>query len=217
MKHVSFLMLVFCLSAPTLAGVSLLVGGGVNSSYSDSEDEGPVKYSNRLGYNMGVGLQFTPLPGFSYVFEANVETRGENVTVNDSGSKSEIALRLEYLQIPIFAMFHVPAGRMKIDLFAGPVLGIPNAGEVETPGFVLVPAGVDTPPIMYPSGTWKIKDLAIQVGVEAGAGVEIPWRTISIFVRPSYYHGFTGHISEDDRGDYHQRNLKLKAGLRLPL
>jgi hypothetical protein len=217
MKHASFLAFVACLSTPALAGVSLTIGAGLNSSYTDSKDQGPVEYSNRLGYNFGVGLQLSPLARFSYVFEANIETRGENTTVRDSGSTGEIFLRLEYLQIPVFAMFHVPAGKVRVDLFAGPVLGIPISGEIESPGFVLSPGGGDTPPLVYPAGTWKLEHLAPQFGVEVGAGVDIPWRTISIFVRPSYYHGFTGRISEGENMDAQQRNIKVKAGLRLPL
>jgi hypothetical protein len=208
-----------CVTTVSFAQTSLTIGGGLNSSFSDNEDAGAIEYSNRLGYNLGVGLQFRRVPAMSFALEANLETRGETIRYsNGTQAPGEIFVKLQYLQVPAFWMLHIPARTMTVDLFAGPVLGIPVSGEVESPGFVLGGGGGDTPPFTYPAGKWKIEDLEMQFGVEVGLGLSVPWRAVSIFVRPSYYHGFTNKISEkgvnmDDR----QRNIKLKAGLQLPL
>ncbi len=197
----TFLAALCALGAPAQAqlAVSLTGGGGLNSSSTDA-DGGGAAYSNRLGYNLGAGLQLRPVPNFSYAFEANLETRGEDAEVDVDPFQGKYSLKLLYVQVPVYLMFHVPAGRATVDLFGGPVLGIPLSGSIES-DILFAPRG-------------EIENLWVQLGAEGGVGLEVPAGSVAVFLRSSYYHGFTP-VSRDmeDR----QRNIKLKAGVRVPL
>ena len=192
-------------------------GGGLNSSFSDVEEGDGVESRNRLGFNIGIGFEAQVAPSIWIVPELNLETRGQHAEGDDPFfGHAESRLDFTYLEIPVFFMLKIPAGKVTWNLFAGPELGILTAARAELE--------LNGEEVLSEDVTNQVKD--IDFGIEMGAGVEFPMGRGAFFIRPSYYVGFLDVADQDDDEDddepddseaLHLRNLKLKFGFRIPL
>jgi hypothetical protein len=192
-----------CLS---LAEDGLVVGGGFNSSFT-SQDGGGAEISNRPGFNLGVGYEFELAPSFVLLPELSLETRGEVYHLDASPfGAMDLRVKLLYLQVPVFLMFKAPVAVMTFNGFAGPALGILLSAKRE------VEAGGEVE-------TTDMKDEteSFDFGIEAGLGVEMPAGPGSVFVRPSYYLGLVKLADPEGDSDVFLRNIKLKAGFKIPI
>lgn len=184
----------FTLALPTLclSAGGLTIAGGINRSSIEYGGQGASPtFDDRRGYNVGIGYEGA-LTSSLYLFpEINLETRG---------AKSDLeSLELQYVQIPIFLLYKAPSDLVVVDFFAGPAIGIPFKGEVNTES----------------ETTDILRDLRfLEWGVEAGGGLEFEHRRFALFARPSYYWGLT-RLFAPGRPEYRNRNLKLRTGVRL--
>ncbi len=198
------LAVVLCLPLSSRAD-SFTLGGGLNFSTTDTEEEEGVEQSSRLGFNVGVGFEKEVAPGVFLVPEINLESRGAVAEGYDEDFDTDIkaTLKMTYLQVPLFLMLKFPAGGAVVSIFGGPSLGFNLSSEIklEADGESL---------------TVDVKDdtESLDFGLEIGAGLEFPLGTMTAFVRPSYYLGFMEYA---DGGDSHHRNFKLKAGVHFPI
>jgi hypothetical protein len=204
MKHLGSLFLLACLSSTAFAANGITLGGGLNFSTNDKDPGDGIEKSSRMGYNLGIGYEKETSPGFFLVPELNIETRGVVAKGYDEDTEEDAkaTLKMTYLQVPVFAMFKVPAGNALLSFFGGPSFGLNLSSEV-----ALEEAGNKV--------SFDTKDGTedFDFGIEFGGGLEFASASGSFFLRPSYYFGLTDY---GEGGDAKNRNFKLKVGYRIP-
>ncbi len=193
------------LPAATFASGSLTFGGGLNFSSTDTEEEGGVEYSPRVGYNLGVGYEIPLAPNVRLVPELNIETRGERVEGYDPefDINVEATLKMLYLQVPVYMMVAFPLKTGTFTVFGGPSIGVNLESEMKV--------SIDGQTF---TGDVKDDTAPMDIGIQFGAGYEHPLANGSLFVRPSYYLGFGEPLRDSETK---LRNFQVKVGYRTTL
>jgi hypothetical protein len=205
-------------STCSFAAPALHLGGGVNLSSTTATDSLSASKSPRRGFNVSFGFEQYFSTHLSLISGLSVETRGEKTkSTTNLGSDSipiidiiESDIYFLYLQIPLLVQYNLPIGPGKINVFAGPELGILLQGEVRSIDNTTIPGvgTITTPDTMAVASEMKTAD----GGISAGLGYEIAFGQSSVFCRPSYYYGLTDYFKNGPKGKL--TNIKLQLGYK---
>jgi hypothetical protein len=173
----------------------------------------------RRGFNIAIGLEQEFRTHFSLVTGFSLETRGENKEINQlAGGRFpqviEQHVNFLYLQIPLFAQFNLPLGPGKLNIFAGPELGIMLNSKRYSDQTTTVTDSLGA--VVAVTNVKDTVDFSKNVtpfdgGISAGFGYELNlWRG-GLFLRPSYYYGLTNYFT-DQKGIHN--NIKVAIGYK---
>ena len=142
-----------------------------------------IDKSIRLGYNIGGLVNYSLSDNFliqsgillsSKGYKVKYANKVSTATINSTGYYSPI-----YIEIPINALYKRDMGGFKLQLFAGPYIGIGIAGKVSTDYEVTgtLPAGYATPvnyseTIKYGNDDSEDMQKRIDLGFNVGLGIE---------------------------------------------
>ena len=206
---ISLFFLIF--TSLSFSNNSINIGGGLNVSSLDGEEESGIKLSPRLGFNAGLGFEIHVNDIFSILPGASLETRGENAEMILREKTIEAKVKFMYLQIPIYVKANISAGAgFFFNIFAGPELGVHLSRTFDIDGDKL-------------DDNLFTDSKTIDFGLSVGLGFEIPAGNVAVFIRPSNYLGFTSSMEddssteEDESEDAKHRNIKLKVGYKIYL
>jgi hypothetical protein len=213
-------VIVWILSVTVFSDPSLYVGGGLNISSTTATDSLSATKSPRKGFNVTFGFEQSLTKYISLISGFSVETRGEKTkSTTDIGDATgsiisviESDINLLYLQIPVFAQCNLPLGPGKINLFAGPEMGILLVGKLQSVDNTTIPSTGIALPAVYDTLDLAKKMKLADGGISFGIGYEITVGKSAFFLRPSYYLGLTDYFADGPKGGL--RNIKLLAGYK---
>lgn len=205
-------------SGSAFSDPSIYMGGGLNISSTTATDSLSATKAPRLGFNAAIGFEQNITKTISLISGFSLETRGERTeSTTDIGggsgaviSKVTSDINLFYLQIPLFVQYNVPLSRGKINLFAGPEMGIVLAGEVQSVDNT-TSTGVALPAI-YDTLNLAKKMRMADGGISLGIGYEVTFGKSALFFQPSYYYGLSDYFTNDPKGSL--RNIKTLIGYK---
>jgi hypothetical protein len=193
------------------------LGGGTNISWIDKNEDEYGYFSPRLGYNLGINLEFETNNIFAVLAGASLETRGkkyisEHNYYNNSVNNEDMFL---YLQFPFFVQLYISeyftvfekmedaSNKIRYTFFAGPEFGynISNKYRIN-------------------DEEMKLNDLEkIDLGISFGVGLEYNVENIFIFIKTCLYYGLTKIVRELEGYEVDgpkNRNFKIKFGFKIP-
>lgn len=222
-----FAVIMALVSVPVFSSPSIYVGGGFNLSSTTAVDSLSATKTPRQGFNVAIGFEQNLTKNISLISGFSMETRGEKTTsttditeVGDTTGKTiqviESKINLFYLQIPMFVQYNIPLGPGKINLFAGPEMGILLLGEQQSvDNTTKHPTGAAFPEVYPP--IYDTSDLATKMkvadgGISIGIGYEVAFGRSAFFFRPSYYYGLVDYLSVGPKGTL--SNIKALVGYK---
>jgi hypothetical protein len=144
--------------------------GGFNSALTD--------YKKSLnGIQAGVSLQAGITPGFSLVSEFYFLRKGGKITANNPYSTSESSLRLNTLELPVLARFHIG----KLYLNAGTSIAYNLSGSRKVDEL--------STKLSFDHSTEGFK--RFEAGLQIGGGIEFPFKQRRIALDIRYNYGLT--------------------------
>lgn len=161
--------------------------GGSNSALSDYK-------KSMNGIQAGASFQAGITPAFSLVSEFYFMRKGGRVKANNPLSHHESTLRLNTLELPVLARFHV--GKMYIN--AGPSIAYNLSGKNKI--------GDLSTKLSFGNSGEGIRRL--DAGIQVGGGFEFPFRQKRIALDIRYSHGLT-NISYSK--ELHNRGLMISV------
>lgn len=212
--------IVVLVSVSVFSGPSVYIAGGLNISSTSVTDSLTATKSPRTGFTIAVGFEQYLTNHISLTSGFSLETRGERTkSTTDIGDASgsiisvvESDINLFYLQIPMFVQYNVPLGPGKINLFAGPEMGIVLMGELQSVDNTTIPSTGVALPAVYDTVDVTSNMKLADGGISFGVGYEISIGNSAFFVRPSYYLGLTDYLVDDPTGKL--RNIKVSGGYK---
>lgn len=215
-----FAVIVALLSAPVFSGPSIYVGGGFNLSSTTAIDSLSATKSPRQGFNIAIGFEQSMTNNISLISGFSMETRGEETkSTTDIGDTTgaviqviESNINLFYLQIPLFVQYNIPMGPGKINLFAGPEMGIMLVGKLQSVDNTSIPSTEVALPAVYDTSDLATKMKVADGGLSIGIGYEVTLGRSAFFFRPSYYYGLVDYFSEGPKGTL--SNIKALVGYK---
>ena len=214
----TFIVMFF--SVAVFSDPSVYIGGGLNISSTTATDSLSATKTPRQGFNLGLGFEQSLTDKISLISGFSMETRGERTkSTTDIGDASgavisvvESNVNLFYMQIPLFVQFNIPVGPGKINLFAGPEMGIMLVAELQTVDNTTIPSTGVALPAIYDTLDIANKMKMADAGISLGIGYEFTFGKSALFFRPSYYQGFVDYFVKSPEGVL--RNIKLLIGYK---
>lgn len=215
-----FAVIMALVSVPVFSSPSIYVGGGFNLSSTTAVDSLSATKSPHKGFNAAIGFEQSMTSNISLISGFSMETRGEKTTsTTDIGDSTgaviqmiESNINLLYLQIPLFVQYNIHLGPGKINLFAGPEMGIMLMGKLQSVDNTSIPStGVALPPV-YDTSDLATKMKVADGGISIGIGYEVAFGRSAFFFRPSYYYGLVDYLSVGPKGTL--SNIKALVGYK---
>lgn len=164
-------------------------------------------------FHVGLVVEYSLSPTFSVVLNALYNNKGtefQGVQVEDYVGLIDynISEKFEYLSFPLLAKYRFGSAQVRPYLFLGPeisyLLSAENVVNVEV---MVVGEVFDT--------TMTISDEleALEVGLNAGLGVEFPVSSFKAFFEASYGLGLTNVNNLEGAEDFKNRMIYLSAGI----
>ena len=212
--------IVVLVSVSVFSGPSVYIGGGLNISSTTATDSLSATKTPRNGFNVAVGFEQSLTDHFSLVSGFSLETRGERTeSTTDIGDASgsvisvvESDIDFFYLQIPLFVQYNIPLGPGKINLFAGPEMGILLVGELQSVDNTTIPSTGIALPAVHDTVDLASRMKLADGGISIGAGYEITFGSSAVFLRPSCYFGLTDYFITGPEGKL--RNIRIAGGYK---
>lgn len=221
MQAINKVVMIFAfVSVSVFSEPSIYIGGGLNTSSTTATDSLASTKSPRLGFNAAIGFEQNLTKNISLISGFSMETRGESTeSTSDIGdtpgafiSNVTSDINLFYLQIPMFVQYNKPLGLGKINLFAGPEMGILLAGKMQKVDNTTIPSSEIDPPPVYDTLDLANKMKMADCGISLGIGYEVTFGRSALFFRPSYYYGLVNYFTNDPKGSL--RNIKTLVGYK---
>lgn len=197
------------LGMATAPAAAQTIGFKVGPTFSKADsNEGGEEAIESLG---GGGFIRFGFAGLALQLEVLALTKGAAATfVDDGGTELEGQFKMDYIEIPLTAMFRLPVGPY---LFAGPAVAIETGCDVELSfDDSTFETGCDSPDAEFPR---KKTDFSL-VG---GAGFEFPVGPGRILVEGRYIYGLN-NIADDDAdpsAEFKHRTWAVFAGFAIPI
>lgn len=158
--------------------LDLMVNGiNTNIDYGRSNSAVAEYKKSVKGIQAGLSFQAGITPAFSLVSELYFIRKGGKLKNNNPLTTKESALRLNTLELPVLARFHV--GRFYVN--AGPSIAYNLSGKSKTDG--------ETTKLSFKNSTDGFK--RFDAGVQMGAGFEFPLKQKRVALDLRYVHGLT--------------------------
>jgi hypothetical protein len=169
------ILLVFQSSAQVKFGVK----AGLNLANMTAKDNDQIyskDYKSKAGYHFGVTAEFAVNEKFSIEPALLFSTKGFKLEDTYSGHSYKVTANLNYLEIPINALYKMDLGGTKLFVSAGPYLGYALSGKAKTTS-----SGSPDEETTIKIGSGTDKDIkAIDFGLNIGAGVEFGAITLGL-------------------------------------
>ena len=168
MKKITFLLPLLLITSGVFAQSKIGIIGGLN--FSDLKTATETKTRTLMGVG---GI-------FEYSFNDNLSIQTEPMFVMKGGKKigegedPDITAKLSFVELPIFLKYTF-GKTIKPYVMTGPTVGILLSSDIET----------DIAGILF-KGSIKDNTRNFDLGLGFGAGVEIPFSVVSVFVEGRY-------------------------------
>ena len=174
------LMLLF-VATQSFAQINFGVKAGVNLANMTSQDDEnnyakDTPYEMKTGFHAGITAAFSISENFA--IEPGVLYSAKGFAEEYSGAN--IKYNINYLEVPINAVYKIDAGSVKVLIFAGPYLGYAISAKVKSDEAILGENG-DQKEETVSIGTDKEEDAVVpfDFGVNFGAGAEMSGISLS--------------------------------------
>lgn len=183
-------------ATPATAQMGIGVFGGVSFANSHGADKDilGLSRSGRTGFLAGAMLDI-PLGAVSIRPEVFYVQKG----VRFSDSSGEVGFNLDYIEVPVLVVFGIPAGGLKVELFAGPQISFRAKCAI-----VATPTGGSTASIDCPSDIIKSTDF----GILFGGGVAVG----GFMAQVALDYGLTTLDAETDPDDIKNQAIYILVG-----
>ncbi len=183
MKNLVKLLIVVILLTMTTGSYAQIrfgVKGGLNLAnmlYKDKYDTYSKDYKMKAGFHIGMTLEFSISEKFA--IEPGLLYSLKGFKMEDSGITN--SFNLNYLEIPINAVYKIDLGSGKILIFAGPYFAYGISGKMKS-SEAMFGANMNEKELKLELGNDKDKDdlKALDYGLNFGAGFEIVGVTIGL-------------------------------------
>ncbi|QBR12803.1 porin family protein [Sphingobacterium sp. CZ-2] len=210
MRKLFLITLVSCISTAAMAQVSYGLKGGVNlgkfsEAFSDElkdyEKMNPSFYVTGFA-DIPVAPQFSIQPGLS------LQGKGAKYEGEVNGTSGKITVNIMSLEIPVNAVYYIPAGTGNVFLGAGPYVGYALSGTYKS-----VVSGNDDASVEEDidfSGDDKEAN-AFEAGLNFMAGYKL---SNGFLINAGYGLGLTKIAADDDAPNYKNRVLSFGIGFQ---
>lgn len=153
-----------------------------NLNYGNSQDNLKDYLKSARGFQVGLSFQAGITPHFSVLHELYFLNKGGKLTANNPETKKETTFRLNTIEMPILARFHVG----KLYFNAGPSItyNISGSNKIE----------IEKKDILFENKIGGVKRL--EAGLQVGGGIEFPIKNRRLSIDLRYNYGLT-NISYD--------------------
>lgn len=194
--------------------------GGMNvSSIAYTKGDGTIdnSFSSKVGFQIGGGADLSLGDNIGVEAALLFTLRGSNFSMKETDPisiESTGAMSLNYIDIPINFRYSAEIGDGKLNIYAGPKLGIGLSGKFkgETKMTYLGNTGTtayDNEVSFGSSDTNDFKRLDISMGIAAGYEIE------KFHFLASYHYGLTNHIHNPvDKESVLQNMFTISVGYR---
>ena len=193
-KFTLLLMMLFCcVATQSFAQIEYGVKAGLNfSTLIDKDNDGAVteNSSTKTGFHIGFTAEYSFTDKFAFESGLLYSSKGTNSRYTDSGTTYKETLNLNYLEIPLNAVYKIELGNKKVLLKAGPYLGFAFSGK-----YIYDDGSSDKVNIGSDRNNDEIK--ALDFGLNFGAGIGIKSYTLGL----QYEFGLA-NISPDTSNGY---------------
>lgn len=216
MKKIVNIVIVICLMSVSLQSFSQIqfgVKGGLNlagMTVKGDQTNLMSDQSSKLGFHLGATADFQITKEFFIQPAVLFSTKGEKYKV--SLVDVDITTNINYIEIPINALYKMKMGKFDLFGFAGPYFGYAISGKVKASEAVLGDNGDSKEQDLH-IGTDKAKDdiKPIDFGLNIGAGIEMNNITFDI----QYGLGFSNISVVTDGGNSAKNHvLGLSVGYK---
>lgn len=181
--------------------------GPTFSNIDEDPDDATVDEGTLTSFGGGGFIRFG-FAGLSLQLEALAITKGSKV--QDETSDDNLELQLDYIEVPITAMFSLGNGPY---LFAGPSFGFEIGCDINVEF-----AGSETSFDCDEDSTESFSRKKLDVGVTGGLGFQFPLGPGSLLVEGRYTHGLTNLNDEpNSEGKIRNRSYAAFAGYAIPI
>ena len=196
------------------------IKGGLNLADTDQDVAG---FEEMIGgtdfernfystFHVGVVVEYTLSQKFSVVLNALYNNKGtefQGVQVEDYIGLIDynFSEKFEYLSFPLLAKYRFGSAQARPYLFLGPEISYLLSAENVVKADAMVGVEFDT--------TMTITDEleSLEVGINAGLGVEFPVSSFKAFLEASYGLGLTNVNNLEGAQDFKNRMIYLSAGI----
>ncbi|TAG44224.1 MAG: PorT family protein [Cytophagia bacterium] len=191
----------FSANAQDEAKFSLDLRAGANFATTTAKAEQGATKTSRLGLNAGVYANYNVAPTFALQLGLVYSGKG----YGEKMGSDKLNLTLEYLEIPLNAVYKIPAGnKVKVVINAGPYFALALGGKIKASTM-----GVDvSTDVKFGSDQDKIK--GTDFGFNFGAGVEI---SDKFLVNLNYGLGLTNLSNDTSAGATKVNNRVFSVGV----
>jgi hypothetical protein len=198
------------------------IKGGLNLAETD-EDAAAIETVPGVGfekklypaYNIGAFVEYPLNQKFSIQLGALYNVKG----VKFQGAQVEyliglidyfITEKLAYLSFPLLAKFSFGGAQAKPYVFVGPETSYLLSADVDVIADAMVLAGVEFDTTMEVTDELE----SLELGLNAGLGIEFPVRSFNAFFEASYGFGLTNVNNLEGADDFKNRMIYLNLGIK---
>ena len=198
MKHIlklSITLLALTLTNQYFTQISLGLRAGINYANVDNKvfDADGIEKLPIAGLNFGVFGEML-LNKKSLFFETGLYLSGKGFKFSNqvNGNDFKQTIAIQYLEIPLYTSFKTDLGKKKLNIFAGPYMGIAVSGNIKT----ITILGDTEEDINF--GNDKVDDAfkRTDFGLNFGAGIQ----SKNILIRAQYGLGLSNMFPDPDSG-----------------
>lgn len=180
--------------------------GPTFSNIDEDPDDTTVDESTLTSFGGGGFIRFG-FAGLSLQLEALAITKGSKV--EDEGGDDDLELQLDYIEVPITAMFSLGNGPY---LFVGPSFGF----EIDCDISVKF-GGSENSFDCDDDSVDSFERKKLDVGVTGGLGFQFPAGPGSLLIEGRYTHGLTNLNDSNTDGKIRNRSYAAFAGYAIPI
>jgi len=218
---VTFLSIIFFHQSAWSQWQNLQFGmkGGLNlasTNQSNFEIGGviPVDFEKKVkpAYNVGAIIEYSLSKNLSIQFNPAYNVKGTKFEGTEVENfigliDFKVTEKFEYLSFPLLAKFRIEAGQSRPYVFIGPEPAYLLAAEMKIEAAAMVGVKFDS--------TLNMKDdlQSLDMGFDAGIGIEFPVSSFNAFFEVSYGFGFINVNKIEGEEDIKNRSIYLNAGV----
>ena len=190
----SFTLLALTLTNQYFAQISLGLRAGINYANVDNKDFDADGFEKLPIAGLNFGVFGEMLLTKSLFFETGLYLSGKGFKFSNqvNGNDFKQTIAIQYLEIPLYTSFKTDLGKKKLNIFAGPYIGIAASGNIKT----ITISGDTEEDIKF--GNDKIDDTfkRTDFGLNFGAGIQ----SKNILIRAQYGLGLSNMFPDPDSG-----------------
>ena len=196
-------------AGPVAAQSSRTIGFKLGATFStlDVEDVDDDDQNSLTSFGGGGFIRFG-LGGIGLEIDVLALTKGSEVSSIEEG---DAEIKLDYIEVPVQAVFSLGSGRFSPYIMAGPSFGFEIGCEVDDE---TVDEGIDCEDADF------FDRKSLDIGVTGAAGLQIPMGPGNLLIEGRYTHGLTNiydNESQTVQNDVKNRSWGIFGGYSIPI